>query len=536
MSTTLRSPRRRQEPEDADQVIVQTDFGKGIVVRTRKSDGIKEIRLFTDGESITSSSSRAVGNRGEPNMLYTPKDYPSVPACVGDDVICQYGRGILKEISSDSTNYTIELSSWRLSGRSNVTCHVTTPPKVVRKHSLSEMDATERVSLAKSLKAQAANYFADKDYDSALNTYASAVDKVRNVQHDHTSTNEVRADLVVIMITCSNNAATCCIKLQKWEEASKFAKNALILLDALYGKRGMKIHTILNQEGIIDGKLFGEWRVKSYLVVARACMEQGEVGDAIVILKKARTMGMQFIQELNSSEQCSRKEEKSSLRSLTSQMKEIKRLLEEYTEKKKAAKKIEKKKAKVMAQALFGDGSRKEEKSSLRSLTSQMKEIKRLLEEYTEKKKAAKKIEKKKAKVMAQALFGDGKENSTPNDEIEMKDKKKFSEGKQPIVEDKSRENASDEHTNSNGGGTATTKKLPFVRKSSLKSKLKREYPPVQQSVSFSDQPPQVKEFERANDDEDESPWYSEHKEALIMLGIAGFSVVAFVGLRRALR
>jgi tetratricopeptide (TPR) repeat protein len=418
-------------------------------------------------------------------MLYTPKDYPSVPACVGDDVICQYGRGILKEISSDSSNYTIELSSWRLSGRSNVTCHVTTPPKVVRKHSLSEMDATERVALAKSLKAQAANYFADKDYDSALNTYASAVDKVRNVQHDHTSTNEVRADLVVIMITCSNNAATCCIKLQKWEEASKFAKNALILLDALYGKRGMKIHTILNQEGIIDGKLFGEWRVKSYLVVARACMEQGEIGDAIVILKKARTMGMQFIQELNSSEQC----------------------------------------------------SRKEEKSSLRSLTSQMKEIKRLLEEYTEKKKAAKKIEKKKAKVMAQALFGDGKENiSTPNDEIDMKDKEKLPEGKQPIVEDKSSEYASDEHTNSNGGGTATTKKLPFVRKSSLKSKLKREYPPVQQSVSFSDQPPQVKEFERAKDDEDESPWYSEHKEALIMLGIAGFSVVAFVGLRRALR
>lgn len=484
MSATLRSPRRRQEPEDADQVIVQTDFGKGIVVRTRKSDGIKEIRLFADGESITSSSSRAVGNRGEPNMLYTPKDYPSVPACVGDDVICQYGRGILKEVSSsDSTSYTIELSSWRLSGRSNVTCHVTTPPpKVVRKHSLSEMDATERVALAKSLKAQAANYFAEKSYDSALNTYASAVDKVRNVQHDHTSTNEVRADLVVIMITCSNNAATCCIKLQKWEEASKFAKNALILLDALYGKRGMKIHTILNQEGILDGKLFGEWRVKSYLVVARACMEQGEVGDAIVILKKARTMGMQFIQELNSSEQCSRKEERSSLRSLTSQMKEVKRLLEEYSEKKKAAR-------------------------------------------------------KKKAKVMAQALFGDGKEkNSTPNDEIEMKDKEKLSEGKQPVVEEKSRENASDDHINSSGGGTATTKKLPFVRKSSLKSKLKREFPSVQQSVSFSDQPPQVKEFERAKDDEDESPWYSEHKEALIMLGIAGFSVVAFVGLRRALR
>ena len=131
--------------------------------------------------------------------------------------------------------------------------------------------------------------------------------------------------------------------------------------------------------------------------------------------------------------------------------------------------------------------------------------------------------------------MGVSKEN-TPNDEIEMKDKKKLSDGKQPIVEGKSPENASDDHINSSGGGTSTTKKPPFVRKSSLKSKLKREYPSVQQSVSFSDQPPQVKEFERAKDDEDESPWYSEHKEALIMLGIAGFSVVAFVGLRRALR
>lgn len=495
------SSRRKQEPEDADQVIVQTDFGRGIIVRTRKSDGIKEIRLLGDNKSTNSSSpAYFVGGR-EPNMLYTPKDYPSVPPCVGDDVICQYGRGVLKEIiaSDDDKKYTIELASWRLSGRSNVTCHVTTAPKVVRKHTLSEMDSAERVDLAKRRKAQAAKYFAEKDYNGALNTYATAVDLVRNVQHDHTSSNEVRADLVVIMITCSNNAATCCIQLAKWEEASKFAKNALILLDALYGKRGMKIHTILNKEGIIDAKLFGEWRVKSYLVVARSCMEQGEVEDAIAILKKARGVGMPYVDELNSSsdqQQCS--------------------------------------------------SSRKEEKASLRALTLQMKESKRLLAEYSEKKKAAKKIEKKKAKVMAKALFGggaadDGKENATPDEENKVQDKNS-SETKQTHIEDSQEKVFEDQTSGGSVGATGQTtiagteKKPPLLRKSSLKSKLDREYPSVQQSVSFSDQPPQVKEFDRAEKDDDDESLWQKHKEALILLGVAGFSVLTIVGLRRAYR
>lgn len=472
------SSRRKKEPEDADQVIVHTDFGRGIIIRTRKSDGIKEIRLGK--ANISTPAFR------EPNMLYTPKDYPSVPPCVGDDVICQYGRGVLKEISGDK--YTIELASWRLSGRSNVTCQVTSAPKVVRKHTLCEMDSAEKVALAKNQKAQAAKYFSEKDFTGALNTYASAVDKVRNVQHDHSSSNEVRADLVVIMITCSNNAATCCLKLAKWEEASKFAKNALIILDALYGKRGMKIHTILNKEGILDAKLFGEWRVKSYLVLACSCMEQGEVEDAIAILKKARGLGMPYIDELNcNSDQCLRKEEKASRRALILQMKETKRLIAECSEKKRAARKTEKKKAKVMAKALFGGGDV-------------------------------------------------GKENATPDEENKIKDKK-LSETKQPVrgeIED-SQEKVLEDQTSGRATGQ-TTKRAPLLRKSSLKSKLHREYPSVQQSVSFSDQPPQVKEFDRAKDDNDDESLWQKHKEALILLGVAGFSVLTIVGLRRAVR
>ena len=199
----------KRQPDDADQAIVQTPYGRGIILRTRKDDNIKEVRLL-EWDNMSN----------KPFMLYSSTNYPSVQPHVGDDVICPYGRGRVKAVSILPTittdrklpriKYSIALSSWRLRGRANVTCHIVTPPpRVVRKHTLSEMDAYEKVDLAQSQKLKATEYFSKKkDYSMALNTYAGSLDAVRNCQHDHSSTNEVRADLVVTMVTCSNNAAT----------------------------------------------------------------------------------------------------------------------------------------------------------------------------------------------------------------------------------------------------------------------------------------------------------------------------------------
>jgi len=209
-------PRDPEQPEDANQAIVSTPYGRGLIVRTRESDGVKEVQLLEWENS-------AKRGKRQPFMMYTPVDYPSVSPHVGDDVICQYGRGRITQVSratdakgNVALTYALALSSWRLNGRSAVTCHVTfPPPSVVRKHTLSEMDAHEKVELAGSQKAKATEYFSrKKDYELALTTFASAVDAVRNVQHDHTSTNVVRADLVAVMITCSNNAATCSVKVR----------------------------------------------------------------------------------------------------------------------------------------------------------------------------------------------------------------------------------------------------------------------------------------------------------------------------------
>ena len=308
-------PSKQQEElydGDRDQYLVKTPYGRGLVVRTRAAAGaavIREIRLVDwdkavkAGQKKAAASPRAAGRNAA--VLYSAAEYASVDIQQGDDVQTMLGRGRVLNIlsvkvkipspthnvnvngdaphlpdSPDSihhlTKYHIQLTSWRLAGRSTVKCFLFNTPRcpiqVLRKKTLAEMTARERVDFAQRQKASAVQVFALKKYQQALNIYAGAVDAVRYVQYDADSSNECRADLVEVMVTCSNNAATCCVQLQKWSDAHRYAQNALVLLDALYSKRGMKIHAILTKHtpGLCDVKLFGEWRVKSYMIIARA--------------------------------------------------------------------------------------------------------------------------------------------------------------------------------------------------------------------------------------------------------------------------
>ena len=96
-----------------------------------------------------------------------------------------------------------------------------------------------------------------------MELFARAIDAVRYVQHGVGSTNELRADLIVVMITCSNNAALCSSKQNDWDRTAKFAENALVLIEALEEKGSKsKIKGVLNMDGIGDSQLFGTWKVK----------------------------------------------------------------------------------------------------------------------------------------------------------------------------------------------------------------------------------------------------------------------------------
>lgn len=262
--------------EDKDQRIVETPYGRGVVIRTReakvkddfsrKSNSMKEIELLDWGSSTpengTGTSTSLVSKS---HMLYSPIDFPSVSPFVGSDVVTKWGRGKVIEIRADfPRTHVIKLSSWRLAGRSSVFCYV--PAKeceVTRPKEPYEMNVFEKIDHANDLKQQATVRFKEKDYDGALELFARSLDVVRYVQHKADSTNEVRADLIVVMITCSNNAALCSSKKEDWERTEKFAANALILIEALE-ERGdeSKIRKVLNSDGIGDSQLFGTWKVK----------------------------------------------------------------------------------------------------------------------------------------------------------------------------------------------------------------------------------------------------------------------------------
>ena len=213
------------------------------------------------------------------------------------------------------------------------------------------MNVYERVEQAQKLKLDAGIEFKNKNYAKALELYGQAVEAVRYVQYKSDSSNYVRADLLVVMITCCNNAATCCTHLEdKWDEAMTSAKNALVLIAALERQRGKKIHSILsNEDGISDTKLFGEWRVKSFLIIARALMSKHETEDAIETLKQAHEVVEKYTAD-GDLELDSRPEHKRSIRNLLQNDKEVRKLHLLCKERRKAEKVKEKKRA----QAMFG--------------------------------------------------------------------------------------------------------------------------------------------------------------------------------------
>jgi tetratricopeptide (TPR) repeat protein len=275
-------------PRDKHQRLVSTPYGEGLIVRT--SSRVAEGQSIVIYEMELTNWERSEGSHAKPATLFSPIKYPSVPVVVGCDALCSFGRGRVVEIREDSM-VVIRLSSWRLAQRSQVTCFLQ-PEKVevVRHKVIYEMTVAEKIDYALILKQDASKQFALKEYEAALRTYSKAIDTVRYVQHKSDSTNELRADLLVLMITCSNNAATCAMQIQSFEKASTFADMALTLIDALEGKKGLKIHTLLNKEGFDDSKLFGDWKVKSLLVLAKANFKKQNTQEALYFLKTAHSV------------------------------------------------------------------------------------------------------------------------------------------------------------------------------------------------------------------------------------------------------
>ena len=387
-------------PEDKDQALVQTPYGKGMVIRTRKKKDndktetickkddderddhesdhavIREIELLDWSESVsasktaaeaqatTSSSTKKPPRRGPPKkppMLYSTTKYPSIEAQVGNEVLTTFGRGKVIDIrqpgvpESADKILVVEISSWRLAKRSKVKCYLSPDAvQVVRNKKIYEMSSYEKVEHAQELKQIATSqYFHSKQYLEALEYYEKSIDCVKYVQHTPNSSNELRADLLVIMITCCNNAGTCCLHISDkhlWNQAIQFSTNAIMLLDALYEKRGnSKILKVLNDDcGYPNIQLFGVWKLKSLLIIARGYLEQQEYNKSMNNIKQGLDTVATYKNDTTISDA-----DKKYLKQLLTQEKELRRYYTTCKEKLK----LQRQKEKKRALAMFGGAS-----------------------------------------------------------------------------------------------------------------------------------------------------------------------------------
>ena len=478
-------------PEDKVQFEVQTPYGRGLTIRTRKATKdapqMRQIELVEWKHAAEqSNSTKKTSGIVKPQYLYSTADFPSVPAKVGDEVVCTFGRGKVTEIrvsknegtNEKHTTVVVLLSSWRLARRSRVSLYLQPEAvRVVRPKKIYEMNVHERIDAALAFKDQAAAEFSAKNYQAAVQSYAKAIDAVRYVQHKTDSDNHVRADLLVVMVTCTNNAGMCARHLGKWEESYNFGRNAEVLLDAMEKKQGMKIHTILVKDGYPDIQTFGVWKVKALMLQARALAEKQEFDKTMEILKKAHETIATHATEANA------KEHAASVKTLRNLEKEVLKLHARSKERKS----LQLKKEKQRAAAMFG-GSSKAPKVN---------------ENADENANPAEPVE-------AKGVSGKDKENQVPNGSP-MKSTQTLPRGGITLP----LKSKPDEKPTENGDVK------PFKRRVSFSEKVTSYELPSDEEIKANEVPKET-EVEEVDD----VPWYKD-PEALLGAAIFGSAVAA---------
>jgi len=176
---------------NTDQVILATPYGRGAVLQTSYNGQAK--CEMNEIELIDWAKPALTRGRKKPAVLFSPISFPPVDPKIGDEVQSIFGHGKVMEIREDR-RLVVRISSWRLARRSMVTCYLSKDSvRVIRPIPVSRMNIHEKIQHAQDLKASATTSFSAKLYQEALVLYAKAVDTVRYVQHNTSSSNENRS-------------------------------------------------------------------------------------------------------------------------------------------------------------------------------------------------------------------------------------------------------------------------------------------------------------------------------------------------------
>ena len=198
-----------------------------------------------------------------------------------------------------------------------------------------------------------------------------------------------------------------------------------------------------------DAKLFGEFKCKSLMLLAKGLMERGDYVSAMDSLKQALDVITKYTADSSDSKA-----------PLQSQQKEVKRLYATCLQRKKALKQKEKQ----CAQAMFASPSK----------------------EYKESPAASEQVSTNRSPTMTP-------EPTTPTETTALDDDLNLE------LED------------------VSDKTIPYKKSVSFADGTKQGLPEIQSEE---------------DDDEEQVPWYSEHKEALVLSAIAGLAALSLVLLR----
>jgi hypothetical protein len=153
------------------------------------------------------------------------------------------------------------------------------------------------LAVTRGAKEKASREFACQEYASALLTSTRAIDAAQYVNRKSGSSSSIlQLNVVTLMVACSIRAAACCQKLDQSNEAETIARDALVIIgNTLEPKLDGSIRThVSNNTDHGYNRVFGEWRVKNLLVLARVSIEQQDYEQALQVLDNARAVSTTY--------------------------------------------------------------------------------------------------------------------------------------------------------------------------------------------------------------------------------------------------
>ena len=199
--------------------------------------------------------------------------------------------------STTGVSVTLTLSSWRLA--SNAAVKVTCTPDqvtVIAPPRLSTLTPSQKIERANILREKAKAPLQRGEYGGAYAVYSSALYILNSIETESLHCNSLRCAMLESMVAMLNNSGLCSLKcldghdtivdgsvdrstttkgqMEIGNEACKAGGNAVMLIDAVSAKRNGKVRAaLLKDYNLDDLKLFGEWKIKALLTLARGLGE-----------------------------------------------------------------------------------------------------------------------------------------------------------------------------------------------------------------------------------------------------------------------